>query len=291
MTLKEYLSNQLKDIVPDPQGSTEVNDNSKVVFVNGYWSKYFKHTILGYELSIGPNEGGENYWVNNFFSHAEAYFNLTNAETKFADGSSQYGGDQSGADRVIKGENWAERNYNYLISNSSENLDFYLVGHSEGGAFAVGIANYLNSRGHNIKEILLLSCDEADEFAVNSNFPTFQIVLAYWKKMAAHSGTVYWEIKVDWVVGDHWLRGATKYGVVIGEYGIDTVHGYTNSVSSFNKARDLKSVYLLSFLNQLGEMYYTQNDTPYNTKFYTVNNIGIAPNHPAWNPETNTIDQ
>jgi len=291
MTLKEYLDDQLKDIVPDPEPYTGVNNNPKVIFVNGYWSKYFKRTIFGYELVVGPDEGKENYWVNNFVTTAKTYFNTSLSEEKFADGSSQYGGDQSGRDRVLRGENWAQRNYNYLISNSTNTLDFYLVGHSEGGAFAVGVANYLHSRGHNIKEILLLSCDEADEFRVNSDFPTFQVVLAYWKRIVRWGATVRWEIKVDWVVGNHWLRGARKYGVVIGDYGIDTVHGYTNSSSSFNKARDLKTVVLSPFLNQLGQTFYTQSNTPYNTKFYSVNNIGVAPNHPAWDPNTNTINQ
>jgi hypothetical protein len=35
----------------------------------------------------------------------------------------------------------------------------------------------------------------------------------------------------------------------------------------------------------------TSQDTPHNTKFYTVDLKLIAPNHPAWNPNTHTIDQ
>lgn len=290
MTLKEYLDNQLKDIVLDPEVYVGVNNNPKIVFVNGYWSKYFK--LLTFD--IGPNEGKENYWNRSFVSSAKAYFNSANSEAKFADGSSQFGGDQSGQDRVFRGENWAKRNYSYLTSNSASTLDFYLVGHSEGGAFAVGIANYLHSRGHTIKEILLLSCDEADEFQVNTDLPTFQLVLAYWKRIVYEHGvhvTVRWEIKVDWVVGNHWLRGARKYGIILGDYGIDSVHGSTNSSRSFDRARDLKSVVVKPFLNQQGQTFYTQSNTPHNSKFYAVNNIGIAPNHPAWDPDTNTINE
>ena len=73
MTLKEYLDDQLKDIVPDPEPYNGINNNPKVIFVNGYWSKYFKHSILGYELVVGPDEGKENYWVNNFVTTAKTY--------------------------------------------------------------------------------------------------------------------------------------------------------------------------------------------------------------------------
>lgn len=158
MTLKEHLENQLKNIVPDPETYVGINNNPKIVMVNGYWSKYFKLTVGEKVIfSVGPDEGGERYWGTFFFQYAQNHFNSPNAQKKYADGSSQYGGDQSGQDRVNKGENWAQRNYSYLTSNSSNTLDFYLVGHSEGGAFSVGIANYLHSRGHKIKETELLS--------------------------------------------------------------------------------------------------------------------------------------
>src|SRR5690554_4449493 len=220
MALKEYLFDQIKDVVPDPQPPTGVNNNPKIIFVNGHWRKIFKGTIFGYDYYVGPDEGGINYWAFGFATAAKTYFSVANAEEKYVDGSSKIGIDQSGQDRVDIGEDWAENNYNYLTSNSSSVIDFYLIGHSEGGAFAVGIANYLHSRGHNIKEILLLSCDEADEFSVNNIFPTYQVVLAYW----ARTGNLVqrWSIKIDWMVGNHRLKGATKYVVIINGYSFTT---------------------------------------------------------------------
>lgn len=288
MTLKEYLFDQIKDVVPDPQPPSEINNNPKIIFANGHWRKIFRGTIFGYEYYIGPDEGGINYWADNFAYAAKTYFGVPNADEKYVDGSSKIGFDQSGQDRVDKGEAWAESNYDYLTSNSSNVLDFYLVAHSEGGAFAVGIANYLNSRGHNIKEIVLLSCDEADEFSVNRAFPTYQIVLAYWGISGNH--VQRWAIRVDWMVGNHRLRGATKYGVIIGGYSFTTVHGYSNGTGIFLKVSDLKDVNILAYLNPQGQTFFRQSIPPNNTRFYSVDDTIFAPNHPGWDPVTETVN-
>lgn len=285
MTLKEYLDSQLFGLVPDPDDYVGVNNNPKIIFVNGHWNKMFSTPLYNF----GPTAGGPSYWAGDLVSNSPYYFGVNFADIKYVDGSSLVGLDQSGGDRVRLGAEWAQRNYSYLTSNSNNNLDICLVGHSEGGGYAVGIANYLNSRGHRIKEILLLSCDEADEFTVNYDFPTFQLVLSYWKRIVRW-GSVRWEIRVDWMVGNHRLTGTRKYGVVVGNYDYDTVHGRSKRADSVLwLAPDLKEVSVYSFFNQLGQIYYTQSDTTYSTKFYSINNDMIAPNHPLWDDITKTI--
>jgi len=284
MNMQGYLEQQISVLTPPPNPTPPVNNNPKIIFVNGHWQKIFG------PLNAGPSQGGQGYWFDgtSFFNAAAAYFNLTTWENLFADGSSKIGIDSSGSDRKTKGNTFAQNNYTYLTSSSSSSLHYYLVGHSEGCAFAAGIAEYLKSHGHTVHEMVFLSCDEGDEFSVDNTIPTYQVVLSYWD-------TDFWtgdkEIEIDWVVGDHRVSGTTKYGVVLGSYSALSVHGSTNSQYVFNKVADLKSVYLTQNWNGNGDIFYSQSTPPHNTKFYSVERTFIAPNHPAWNTTTLTIDE
>jgi hypothetical protein len=89
---------------------------------------------------------------------------------EFVDGSSKYGFDENGAERFRRGEAWAKKNYKRILAGLEKGEKIKLVGHSEGAAFAAGIANYfieiahLKNAEYVIESILYLSPDEADEF-------------------------------------------------------------------------------------------------------------------------------
>ena len=88
-----------------------------------------------------------------------------NELNEFIDGSSYVGGDQSGGDRYELGMEYAKEHYEELISGMKEGETFKFVSHSEGGAFAAGMAAYLMSKGKSVESMLYLSPDEADEFS------------------------------------------------------------------------------------------------------------------------------
>ena len=155
-------------------------DGRLVIFVNGHWNRIL-HT-----LGLSPGGSKEEYW--NYFSSkfvqaARTFFNAGNNEANhFVDGSSLFGGDQSGADRYKLGEQYAKDHYEELIAGMKENETVKIVGHSEGAAFAAGIAAYLSkqfgrrgSANNPVEAILYLSPDEADEFASPASITAYQI--------------------------------------------------------------------------------------------------------------------
>jgi hypothetical protein len=88
----------------------------------------------------------------------------SNESEEFVDGSSLFGGDMSGGDRYEAGLRYAEENYSELTKGLAKGETFKFVSHSEGGAYAAGMAAYLITRGQIVESMLYLSPDEADEF-------------------------------------------------------------------------------------------------------------------------------
>ncbi|SDF77522.1 DUF6443 domain-containing protein [Chitinophaga filiformis] len=162
-------------------------DGKLVIFVNGYYNSFFQGSFgtKPIEWNFGPTKPGQDYW--NYFSKgfipgAKALFNETsNKNEQFADGSSLFGADQSGADRYELGRKYAAAHYKEWISKMSPDEKFNLVSHSEGGAFAAGIAAYLSEnawgeyKGHTVGTVLYLSPDEADEFEHTSSGKGIQV--------------------------------------------------------------------------------------------------------------------
>ena len=154
------LNNPVNAIDPDGQ---------KVIFVNGYWNR-----VLNY-MGMAPGAPKEAYW--NFFDRqfigaARDFMGAgKNESNHFVDASSIAGFDTDGADRYALGRSYAEKHYDQLIEGMEEGEAFRIVGHSEGSAFAAGMAEYLNERwglahspNHLVTDMLYLSPDEVEDF-------------------------------------------------------------------------------------------------------------------------------
>ena len=116
---------------------------------------------------MGSNSSGKDYWEDGFTEAAQIFFNdhsiVSNAN--YIDGSSKWGGDQSGKDRYNLGYKYAKDNYNSLIEGIEDGETFKFVTHSEGAAYGAGIAQYLIEQGQKVETIVHLSADEGDEFS------------------------------------------------------------------------------------------------------------------------------
>ncbi|HTN36274.1 MAG TPA: hypothetical protein VL053_04315 [Arachidicoccus sp.] len=272
MTLREYLQSQI-DLIPENSNISNptVNNSSKIIFVNGHWS-----TILP-----GPDKGGEDYWVNaTAFSLAAANsFNLTTWENKFVDGAHWLW--TVASTRQAAGKTWAQNNYNDLISHSSAVLDFYLVSHSQGGAFAAGIAEYLKSKGHNIKQMVFLSCHQGADIDTDNSIEMYQMLYGKWKTVIPNVLSAF---VLDLVVGDHWVPGA-KYGIIIRQdLDIQYLHGQSRVSAVFEEIEDLKDVMLTDVMGPDGHIYKGQTTVPNDTLFYSLDHVFIETNAPDFNP-------
>lgn len=145
-------------------------DGNLVIFVNGHWNRIMN------KLQLGPGAPKESYWNffnKNFIKSTTDYFSDNN--TYFVDGSTWFGGDQSGGDRFKRGYEFAKENYDALTGTMKEGETIKFVSHSEGGAFAAGMMDYFLERKIEDKstpmvtQSVFLSPDEADEFNVPSS--------------------------------------------------------------------------------------------------------------------------
>lgn len=171
---------------------------------------------------------------------------------------------------------------------------YYFISHSEGGAFASGIAEYLVENGIEVGEHITLSCDEADEFEAHPKVPTYQLTpmyftkddkvlkeLANYARFASHSQQIkkygnYYAI-VDWMVGDYQLKNSKKYGIIkINEENVDwtTLHTYLIDKRLFEWIDDLKEVILFVGVNT------SQGATKNKTNFYKINDTFVTNNIP-----------
>lgn len=64
------------------------------------------------------------------------------------------------------------------------------MSHSEGGAFAAGVADYLYSKDIKIGEHILLSPDEGDEFSVNPKIPSYQLTYMFFSSVLNPTATI-----------------------------------------------------------------------------------------------------
>ncbi len=245
----------------DPQvlGETHLGvipDKPRLLFVNGHWNRIMN------QINAAPGSGGIEYWrfflgygLSNFISSAKIYFNDTDYQDDpyYIDGSSLIGIDQSGRQRKNKGYEFAKENY-AEITKKVGSKKIYLISHSEGCAYAAGIAKLLIEKGISVGESIMLSADEGDEFSVEGIYPCYQIVAGW---LSDHN-----VFKIDPVVGDHKIAGVNSYGVLIEDAGMMTVHAATISTKIFNYLRELKSIQVRPMLNSQGNSAYFAEPDP-----------------------------
>ena len=134
-------------------------DGEKPVLVNGY-------------LGFGSPEGGEKYWSPSFVSGAKKFFNdytkpyFTNVEHSML---------SSAKSRHQNGYDYAKANYSSLIEGMNEGETFEFVSHSMGGAFAMGMRQYLEEQGWEVKSMVFINTYQSDKIIVNENDPSFLI--------------------------------------------------------------------------------------------------------------------
>ena len=250
----------IKVTSPQAVGSVKlkVTDRPKLILVNGHWNRLLN--LIG----MSPGEDSENYWIyflgggnilKEFIESAQKYFKDNNYQDKpfYVDGSSLLGGDQSGNDRKIKGYKFAMQHI-AAITKGVGNEKFYFISHSEGAAYAAGMAKALIEKGYKVGESVMLSADEGDEFTVEGNYPCYQITAGYIKEeeyllsyiSPIHPSTIKKpkrKFHIDPIVGDHRIQGVNRYGVYISfNTKFETVHGSTIDVQIFNILKRLKKL-------------------------------------------------
>ena len=250
----------IKVTSPQAVGSVKlkVTGRPKLILVNGHWNRLMNI------VNMSPGKSKYEYWsyflahkktFNTFIKNAKAYFGDRNyqEEPYYADGSSLLGGDQSGNDRKIKGYKFAMQNI-AEITKGVGNEKIYFISHSEGAAYAAGMAKALIEKGYKVGESVMLSADEGDEFIVEGNYPCYQITAGYVKEedyllsyvSPIHPSTIKKpkrKFHVDPIVGDHRIQGVNRYGVYISfNTKFETVHGSTIDVQIFDILKRLKQL-------------------------------------------------
>lgn len=250
----------IKITSPQAVGSVKlkVTGRPKLILVNGHWNRLLNIA------NMSPGEAGKKYW-SYFFTYRGALDDFINAakehfkdkkyqdEPYYADGSSLFGGDQSGNDRKIKGYNFAMQHI-AEITKGVGNEKIYFISHSEGAAYAAGMAKALIEKGYKVGESVMLSADEGDEFTVEGNYPCYQITAGYIEEeeyllsyiSPIHPSTIKKpkrKFHIDSIVGDHRIQGVNRYGVYISfNTKFETVHGSTIDVQIFDILKRLKQL-------------------------------------------------
>jgi hypothetical protein len=134
-----------------------------MIYINGYWNR------VGNLLGLSPGTPEESYWnffSPSFISSSRAFMGAAADETdRFIDGSSIFGIDQYASDRYMFGFQYGIEHYDELVKELKSGESFKIVSHSEGGAFASGLADYLIIKGRSVERMLFLSPREADAFS------------------------------------------------------------------------------------------------------------------------------
>lgn len=255
---------------------------------------YWKH-LFGKSKIKGQN--GKNKIINDIDIFKESAYRKykisSNQNIFYFDGSSLGGLTSSGDARKKLGKETAKKKLASLLG-TMKGKKYYFISHSEGGAFASGIAEYLVENGIEVGEHITLSCDEADKFEAHPKVPTYQLTpmyftkddkvlkeLANYARFASHSQQIkkygnYYAI-VDWMVGDYQLKNSKKYGIIkINEENVDwtTLHTYLIDKRLFEWIDDLKEVILFVGVNT------SQGATKNKTNFYKINDTFVTNNIP-----------
>jgi hypothetical protein len=142
----------------------------KVIYVNGYY-----HAAGKVFVGFLPANGGAHYW--DYFDPAfipasrKLISAASNSLNLFVDGSGAAW--SSSKTRFNDGVKYAGAHYDELMAGMANGGLFEFVSHSHGGAFAAGMASYLQSRGQTIKSMLFLSPYQPEDIpTVTGTFST-----------------------------------------------------------------------------------------------------------------------
>lgn len=267
-------------------------NKGRIIFVNGYWMP----GVIG-RFIIKSAYPGKKYWLNNFEQEAELFFNLKEQPHihKYIDASSVIGIDMNGPDRYNKA--FKEYNYtdNVLLNQQKENKDvtnalaynrfikltegmdklkhcFYIVTHSEGGAYGAGLARILLDKGWKVEMIIHLSTDEANEFDTPAGPITYQLGFTARK----HHKAIGWG---DWVTSNRHIRkGVSKSGIAYRRLAGIRIHNKSRCGDVFNYIRDLQTVEIKEVVDKNSNTVFEQvpGTTNYGTQFTAVNGIWLA---------------
>ncbi|MFC6268962.1 hypothetical protein [Frigoriflavimonas asaccharolytica] len=256
--------------MPDlPQNYLQVKGVPKIILVNGHWNR------IANFMGMSPGSGGEGYWnfftgnVKGYKTAADNYFGIKSKEPHFVDGSSLWGGSESGGQRKKRGYEYARENFDEL-KRGLGNEKAYVISHSEGGACAAGVCQYLKENNIDVGESLMLSADEGDEFTVEGNYPCYQITAGY---LTHDYITKRSRFEIDPVVMDNRISGVNRYGVYISNGGLTTVHGATINTSVFNLVTTLKTLNVQLALNSQGQS--VHQTSPMDEKWYRIDEYRI----------------
>lgn len=100
-------------------------DGKKVIYVNGYFSRILN--LAG--LAPGsPKKAYWDYFSGQFIQSSRQFMGAANYElNEFIDGSTYFGGDQSGEDRFNSGVQYAIENYKDLIFGMKKALSLLAI--------------------------------------------------------------------------------------------------------------------------------------------------------------------
>lgn len=241
--------------------------SGKIIFVNGHYNSVTS------SVGLSPEIGFKFYWADDFEAKAKAYFKENSDFNLFVDGTTALGGTENGAKRKQRGYNWAKTNADLLLNHMAENGTFKLVGHSEGAAFAAGIAEYLkNERKKEVDEILYLSPDEGNEFASPVGIHAYQILYASYK-----GGEVGPHYPYDPMVGYYMIKNTTICGAVLrSDLDFSLIHGNTAFESVvFSEISDLKKVKTTKWIDINNKKTFYKQNGGLKTIFLKINNFEL----------------
>jgi RHS repeat-associated protein len=158
-----FVNNQVL-IAVDPDGK-------KILFVNGYWCDGRCGDI------IGANQAGAPYWGGGFQQAAQRFFSDygTIGANNYIDGSSDFGGDEDGAERFARGREYGRTHLQELTSGLVTGETIKILTHSEGAAMGAGVADFLIESGFNVEFVVHLSPDEGSDFQTPELPITYQL--------------------------------------------------------------------------------------------------------------------
>jgi len=136
-------------------------DGQKVVFVNG-------------KIGAGSPPAGALYWNgsnSSFVQGAKLFFKDSNVSFTNRD----YGYLSSATQRRNEGYRYAQFMYSSWISSMKSEESFKLVSHSMGGAFSMGIEDYIKKQGRKVEYNVMINTFQVDKIAIDNKSSTFYI--------------------------------------------------------------------------------------------------------------------